>query len=194
MRQISRLSHAIAILAGWMVLLLAMVVTAEVLSRKLFSFSFQAADELGGYILAIASVAGFSLALITRSHTRVDLVWAHLPGPAKAGLNIIAYLTLTGFAAYMAWNAWIALSQSLVLQSRSFTPLRTPLWIPQSIWCACLVFFALVSLWTTIAVIVTTWRDMQAAIEDFGPRPGETAELEEISPEPSRRPAGGTPR
>ncbi|MFZ2102428.1 MAG: TRAP transporter small permease [Oricola sp.] len=180
MRQIRAISNALAILAGWAVLLLALIVTAEVLSRKLFSYSFQAADELGGYILAIASVTGFSCALVARAHTRIDLVLDRLPAPLKAALNILAYLTLTGFAAYMAWHAWIALSQSISLQSRSFTPLRTPLWIPQAMWFASLAFFAFSCLWATMTALSAIRRDLAAANEDFGPRSIEGAEIEEI--------------
>ncbi len=180
MRQIRSISNALAILAGWAVLILALIVTAEVLSRKLFSYSFQAADELGGYILAIASVTGFSYALVARAHTRIDLVWGKLPAPVKSGLNILAYLTLTAFAVYMAWQAWVAFSQSIMLQSRSFTPLRTPLWIPQAMWFAGLAFFAITCLWTTAALLAATRRDMKTANTEYGPRSSETIESEEI--------------
>ncbi len=172
-------SRYLALASGWAVLMLALIVAAEVVSRKLFSFSFQAADELGGYILAIASVTGFSIALVERAHTRIDLVWARVPVSAQAILNILAYASLAAFSLYMAWQGGIAFSQSLALQSTSFTPLRTPLWIPQGLWLLGLAFFSLVCTWLTIEAIKASWRDAQSANEEFGPRPGEiTAKAE----------------
>ena len=59
---------------GWMFLALSVLVAAETLSRKLFNFSFQGADELGGYALAVGSSLAFTVALVERAHIRIDLL------------------------------------------------------------------------------------------------------------------------
>lgn len=170
----------LAIFAGWAVFALAIFVTMEVISRKFFSFSFQSADELGGYVLAIGSVAGFSAALVSRSHTRVDLIYPFIPPVARAWLNAVAYVALAGFAIFMAKHAGSALAQSYDLGSRSFTPLRTPLWIPQLIWFVGLVFFALISTCFAVLAIRAALRDPAAANAEYGPLTNEETIADEV--------------
>lgn len=173
----------IAIVAGWAIFALAILVTLEVVSRKFFSFSFQSADEIGGYVLAIGSVAGFSVALVSRSHTRVDLVFSMVSPAVAAWLNALAYVLLAGFAIFMAEHAWLALEQSYGLGSRSFTPLRTPLWIPQAIWFVGLVFFSIIAVCFAVLAIRGALRDPVAANAQYGPLTNEEVIAEEVSEE-----------
>ena len=48
-----KLSTLLGGIFGYIMLALAAVVTVETLGRKLFNFSLQGADELGGYALAV---------------------------------------------------------------------------------------------------------------------------------------------
>ena len=173
----------LGILAGWAVFALAVLVTLEVISRKFFAFSFQSADELGGYVLAIGSVAGFSAALVSRSHTRVDLIYPLISPFARAWLNAVAYVALAFFAVFMAKYAGSALIQSYSLGSRSFTPLRTPLWIPQSLWFLGLVFFALISVCFAVLAIRAALRDPVAANAEDGPLTNEQTIADEVPEE-----------
>jgi len=183
MKALTKISELFAILAGWSLFFLALLVTAEVLSRKLFSFSLQSADEFGGYILAISSAAGFSVALVNRNHTRVDLLWQHLPQVPRAVLNVLAYLTLAVFAATMAWYAWGTLSQSYNIGSRAFTPLQTPLWIPQALWFGALAIFAATAIGMTLRAVVASLRDPAEANRTMGPPHSAEAEIELASSE-----------
>lgn len=178
MKALTRISELFAILAGWSLFFLALLVTAEVLSRKLFSFSLQSADEFGGYILAISSAAGFSVALVNRNHTRVDLLWQQLPQIPRAALNVLAYLTLAVFAVTMAWYAWGTLFQSYTIGSRAFTPLQTPLWIPQALWFAALAIFAATAISMTLASLVASLCNPAEANRTMGPPHSSEAEIE----------------
>ena len=68
-----RLESALATIFGVIFLGLATWVTVETISRKLFNFSLQGADELGGYALALGSTISLSLALMGRNHIRDDV-------------------------------------------------------------------------------------------------------------------------
>ena len=72
--RLHKLSTAFAVIFGYVFLALSGLVTFETVSRKVFGFSIQGADELGGYALAVGSALAFSVALIERSHIRIDLV------------------------------------------------------------------------------------------------------------------------
>ena len=45
-----------------------------IIARKLFSYSLQGVDEIGGYVVAITGTFGFAYALINRTHTRIEPV------------------------------------------------------------------------------------------------------------------------
>lgn len=135
-----------AILAGWALTALAVVVGLEVVLRKLFNISLQGADELGGYAVALAAAFGFAWTLLERAHTRIDLFMGFLPAGARRILNLLAVMAIAVFATFMAWRGWTTLLESIEYKSLSGTPLMTPLWWPQSLWVLGLAFFALVAL------------------------------------------------
>ena len=52
------LGRLIAVVSGYVLLGLAFAMSVEIVGRKLFAFSFQGIDDIGGYVLAIIAVAG----------------------------------------------------------------------------------------------------------------------------------------
>ncbi len=132
-----------ALLCGYLLLFLSFLVGFEVVARKLFGFSLQGADEIGGYILAILATIGFSYTLLQRAHTRIDVSIVHFGQGTQRALNVFAMLSMAAFAVFMAWRGGAAFTETLEYGSIANSPLATPLWIPQSIWLAGLVVFAL---------------------------------------------------
>ena len=146
-QQLSHRLVAIAsLIAGYAFLFLSIMISVEVITRKFFGFSFQGVDEVGGYALAIGCAFSFGYALLLRGHTRVDILLVNLPPPVRALLNVVAALSMAAFAVFMAWQGWVALDETLEFDSRASTPLQTPLWIPQTLWVAGMVVFALIAL------------------------------------------------
>jgi TRAP-type C4-dicarboxylate transport system permease small subunit len=140
---VKRLEAVIANLFGVIFLILSVVVTVETLARKLFNFSLQGADELGGYALAIGSTLAFSLALVGRNHIRVDVFHELFPRGMKAFFNWLSSVLLAGLAVLFVAVSFRVLDESLAFRSTAQTPWATPLIYPQSLWYAGLVIFAL---------------------------------------------------
>lgn len=141
-----RIETVLANLFGVIFLVLSFVVTIETLARKLFNFSIQGADELGGYSLAIGSTIAFSLALAGRNHIRVDVFHEMLPRGMKAAMNWLSIVLLAAIAVLFVAVSFRVLDESLAYRSTAQTPWATPLIWPQSLWYAGLVIFALVAL------------------------------------------------
>jgi TRAP-type C4-dicarboxylate transport system permease small subunit len=137
----------LVILSGWWLIAFSLASCFEMVSRKLFQYSLQGIDEIGGYTLAVTSAIGFSYTLITRGHTRIDFLVSKMPVPARAALNFLAMLTLALLAAFALYRGWDVLSESIEFQSTATTPLQTPLWIPQVIWFIGYAMFALISVY-----------------------------------------------
>jgi len=146
--------HAVtlgALAAGYALLVQAIMTTIEIVGRKLFNFSFQGVDELGGYALAITASLGFGYAALTRTHTRVDILLRLLPLRARGLIHLAAVIVLLGIAIAMLWYSYSALDETLLYGSIANSPLETPLWIPQGLWLAGFVTF-------TVVTVLMTWR------------------------------------
>lgn len=158
-------------LFGLIFLGLSLLVTIETIVRKVFNFSLQGADELGGYSLAIGGTIAFSLALMGRTHIRVDVVHEHLPNVLKAVLDWLSAISLAAFAVLIAWLAWYVIQDTTAYMSVSQTPWATPLKYPQTAWLIGLIVFAAVAL---LMAARATWllvRGQAAQLDrEFGPR------------------------
>jgi TRAP-type C4-dicarboxylate transport system permease small subunit len=166
---------------GLVFVALAFLVTVETIMRKVFNRSLQGADELGGYSLAIGATVAFSLAMMGRSHIRVDVFHDRLPKALQLLLNWLSVLCLAAFGVLMAWLAWYALQDSLAYRSVSQTPWATPLVYPQSAWLFGLTMFALVSLGYAIRATWLLARGRTAQLNrEFGPRSTQEEVAEEL--------------
>lgn len=154
-------ARLIAIIGGWWLLGLAFLTCAEILGRKVFRVSMQGVDEIGAYTLAAFATLSFAYALVVKSHTRVDFLLGHLPGPLRAVLNATAYVLLAALAAFAAWRGWAVLAESIEFQSHANSPLGTPMWLPQGAWLFGLVAFAATAgafAAHAVLLLLTDWR------------------------------------
>lgn len=136
-----KLSRVLVWIGGGLILLSAFLVTVEVFVRKIFNASIAGADEISGYAFGVATTLGLGYALFERAHIRVDALFITLPRALRIVLNFFGLALLVGFAAVIAWMAWGLVGDTLQHGSRSITPMRTPLAIPQIPWLFGWVFF-----------------------------------------------------
>ena len=133
-----------AILFGYAVLVYSLLLTFEIVGRKLFNTSFKGIDELGGFVLAISAAIGASYTMAMRGHTRVDVFLVRMPKPVQAALNTLAMVTMALFSGFAAWRG-IAVLQDTIEYGSVAPNLQMPLWIPQLIWVAGLTLFAIIA-------------------------------------------------
>ena len=176
-----RIENALATVFGGIFLLLAVVVVIETVSRKLFNVSLQGADELGGYALAVGSTIAFSLALMGRNHIRVDVFHEMFPRSFQAFLNWFSIVTLAVLGAFVAWIATKVISDTMQYGSTAQTPWATPLIIPQSVWYAGLVIFALVAIGYAVrATVLLLTSRIDTLNHDFHPKSAKEELKEEL--------------
>ncbi len=136
---------------GLLILLSAFLVTVDVVFRKLLGFTLGGADELSGYAFGIGTMLSLSAAMIGRSNIRIDIGYQAMPIPMRAIADLLALIALVGFIALVSWFAYDVLFDSIKHWSRSITPMRTPLAIPQAFWFAGMVLAVV----TGVALIIT---------------------------------------
>jgi TRAP-type C4-dicarboxylate transport system permease small subunit len=171
----------LATVFGAVFLGLAVLVTVETASRKLFNVSLQGADELGGYALAVGSTIAFSLALMGRNHIRVDVFHELLSRKAQAALNWLAIVSLAVFAIFIDYVALKVVVDTMQYRSTAQTPWATPLIYPQAVWYAGLVIFSLIA---TGYALRATWLlftgRTDAVLHEFQPKSAKEELKEEL--------------
>ena len=176
-----RLETILANIFGTIFLALSFVVTIETIARKLFNFSIQGADELGGYSLAVGSTIAFSLALTGRNHIRVDVFHDMFPRGLKAAINWISIVLLAAMGVLFVAVSFRVLDESVQYGSTAQTPWSTPLIYPQSVWYAGLIMFMLVALgFAGRATWLLFTRRIDQLNEEFHPKSAKEEVKEEL--------------
>ncbi len=175
------LENVAAAVFGTAFLLLAFAVAVETVSRKVFNYSLQGVDELGGYILAVGGSVACAVALVSRAHIRIDIVHDRFPKALRILLNVMAAITIAVCAAALLRMAWIALSDSILFRATAQTPWATPLQIPQTAWVAALGLFVLIALLQLLRIgILIARRDGDTLDREFSPRGSKDEVKEEL--------------
>jgi TRAP-type C4-dicarboxylate transport system permease small subunit len=170
-RVLERAIDVLVLAVGWWLIALSVATCVEMVSRKLFAFSLQGVDEVGGYTLAIVGAIGFSYTLITRGHTRIDFLVSKMPERARSVLNMLAMVTLAGMVVFAVSRGWVVLSESIEFQSHSTTPLQTPMWVPQSLWLTGWALFAVVAVTMAVHSLALLLRGRHAELNKaYGPQ------------------------
>jgi TRAP-type mannitol/chloroaromatic compound transport system permease small subunit len=147
------LSRVGAWCGGALVAASALMISVDVLIRKILGTTLGGASEISGYVLAVSTTWALALALLDRAHVRIDSLYVLLPARICALLDIVALIAFMVFAWILTTQGWVMFEQSFELGSRSLTPLETPLALPQFLWVTGFGFFFIVMLLLLIRAV-----------------------------------------
>jgi TRAP-type C4-dicarboxylate transport system permease small subunit len=153
-----RVADWLAVLTGWALLLYCFAVGVEIVGRRYLGFSLQGVDEIGGYLMALIVAVGFTVALYSNAHIRIDMLLPRLPRAVTLWLHVAAVASIAAFALFLVWQGAGLLAHSHKLNAVSPTPLLTPMVIPQAMWLAALAFFLLAAVVLLLQVLVRALR------------------------------------
>jgi len=134
LRVADRGSSGAALAGGLLLLASAVLVSVDVVLRKLANVTLGGADELSGYALAIGSTWSFAFVLLNRGNVRIDALYQYLPRALAALCDLLSVVALLVFVSLVAWHGWGVLAQSWQIGARSNSALLVPLAIPQALW------------------------------------------------------------
>lgn len=183
-----RLSRVAVWVAGALLIFAAVMVSVDVILRKLFSISMAGADEITGYIFAIGTAWAFTFTLLERANVRIDALHQLFPRLVRAVMDVVAVLVMGGFMFFVTKGAYSVFHGSLGWPfgdtdywSVSITPLQTPLALPQGLWLIGLAFFLFALALVSIrAVVALAQGDLAAVSRVAGPRTHQEEVLEEL--------------
>jgi TRAP-type mannitol/chloroaromatic compound transport system permease small subunit len=177
-------ARAVSLVFGVMMLVLSAGVTLETLLRKLFSISLGGIDELSGYAIAIGAPLAFAVALLERSHIRINLFYMRLRARPKAVLDALSMLALGALAIFLLIFTVQTVIDTQAYKSIAQTPWATPLMYPQVLWLVAMLLFTLPAVWLMLKVLRMMARgDWAGLTRQFGPGTVEDelkAELEDL--------------
>lgn len=144
LQKATTLSRGAIWVAGSLTLISALYITADVLIRRFTDFSLGSSDELSAYAFAISISWALAFATLQRANIRIDALYQTLPTRLCALLDWVALVSLAVFIVFMTHYAIDVAMTSWTRNATANTALGTPLWIPQFLWIAGLIWFCLV--------------------------------------------------
>ena len=129
---VEKLSRLCAMVGVVSILFLMALITANTLMRYLFNSPMIHTVELSAYGFILISYLGFAYAVRINAHVSVDLVQKHFPSGAKALANFVTTGMALLLVCVLLYYAAHQLSVEFKRDTRSWTTLRTPIWIPLS--------------------------------------------------------------
>jgi len=130
-------------IGGAGLLVAAFIVTADVISRKIFNVTMSGSDEISGYVFAAATAWAYSFALLNRSNIRIDSLYNQLGLRTRAILDLLGVSLLLYYVQALTSTALEQFLYNWEYGASAQTTLATPLWIPQIFWVSGLCFFVL---------------------------------------------------
>ena len=162
--RLGRIAQVAVWIGGGAHLAAAIMVTIDVLLRKIFSITMSGSDEMSGYVFAAGTTWAYSYCVLHRSNIRIDAVYNLLPRRLCGALDIVGVVLLLIFNAVLTRHAWEAFATSYVRDSVSITTLATPLWIPQLFWVVGLIAFQLTLIFVAVYATLRYWQRDDAAV------------------------------
>lgn len=152
--QAARISRWFAWGGGALILASAALITLDVMFRNLTKSTFFESFELSGYAFAISTSFGLAFAFFSKAHIRIEVVYNLLPRTARAWLDVLSVLTLAVIAVVLAYWCTHTMWQNAVSGARSNSTLGLRIAIPQAIWLAGLLWFAVVVTATGVVALL----------------------------------------
>lgn len=162
--RLGRIAQIAVWIGGGAHLIAAIMVTIDVVLRKIFSITMSGSDEMSGYVFAAGTTWAYSYCVLHRSNIRIDAVYNLLPRRLCGVLDIVGVVLLLIFNAVLTRHAWEAFATSFVRDSVSITTLATPLWIPQLFWVIGLIAFQATLIFVAVYATLRYWQRDDAAV------------------------------
>ncbi|CAK7024043.1 TRAP transporter small permease subunit [Phascolarctobacterium sp.] len=121
----------VAVIAGILILMPALMVFYEVVMRGLFNAPTEWSIELSVYCVLIAGFLGMSVTYAAGKHIHVDIVVGSLSPRTRCFIEVFTTCVGIFFCAVFVMESFDMAMLSLEMDNTSPSTLRTPMWIPQ---------------------------------------------------------------
>ena len=118
-------------IAAYAVLVMALMVTIDVILRFVFNAPTKFATEFAAYLLVVSVSFGLAYTLRERAHIRIDFITSRLPRRVRSWVQVITSIMALVFTGLLSWLNWGEFMTSLKLQTTSRTAMDVVIWPAQ---------------------------------------------------------------
>ena len=129
-RVISKIVTVSKYFGGGLVILMALLIFVEAVSRYVFNWALMLSDELAGYMLVAMVYIGSAYTWRQRAHVRITFLTSRLSPKAENWMRMISMSVVFIFLITLLWSTYTFLIMSFKYQMHSSSWLRLPLQIP----------------------------------------------------------------
>lgn len=112
-------------------LVMLVLIAVDIVTRSLFNFSFEASDEVGGYMLVVISFVSLSACHVHGSFHQVEFVQALLSPRGRSLSQLVFGVLSLAACLLLAWQFIRLEMSSWRFGEVAPSYLATPLWLPQ---------------------------------------------------------------
>ncbi|MEQ1950148.1 TRAP transporter small permease [Mesorhizobium sp. CN2-181] len=149
-RLVKQVSSLFARLGGAMVVLIAIGISIDVVTRNLSGQTVLNSYEFSTYLFAISISLGLSYTALSGAHIRVDIMLTVFPPALRRLLDFVAFLSLAALAVLLAYLSIRLALTSFSRHTMSSSALAFPLGPPQMAWAIGFAVFALTCVLLTV--------------------------------------------
>lgn len=117
--------------SGIAVLLMTLLITVEVVGRRVLNFTTLIADEFSGYLLVVITFMGAAYTLKAAGFTRMELVYNQFKTTGRWVLDFVFNLVSLAFLIILDYWLWDHIISNYRSGMASISILQTPLYIPK---------------------------------------------------------------
>ncbi len=121
------MANILGYIAGWLVLVIMVLVLVEVVSRYVFNRPLMVSDEFGSYLLVAISYLAAAYAWKEKGHVRITALVSRLPPRVSSWLRLVTLILALVVAIGLSQSAYSYLQTSFRLGMASGSWLHFPL-------------------------------------------------------------------
>lgn len=118
-------------ISGIAVLFMILLISVEVVGRRVLNFSTLVADEFSGYLLVVITFMGAAYTLKTGGFTRMELVYNLFKARGRWIIDLLFSLVSLVFLIILDYWLWVHIISIYRSDMASSSILQTPLYIPK---------------------------------------------------------------
>ena len=138
--------------AGFFLFVMTMLITVDVIGRKL-GHATGVSHEISGYCLVVIVFMGLAYTLREGGHIQIELVTSRLSQRGRRWLQVVTSFIGVAFSIWLIWVTTKLTIELFVQKSTSMTHLHAPLWMIQVLIPLGLVLFIVAIMLETIKLI-----------------------------------------
>lgn len=128
-----KFNNVCSLISTFALIVMATLVSLEVVCRSFFGFSTLFATEYSKYMLAVCIFIGAAYSVQKGDFIHVDLIYQFFYGKFKKTLDIILWVSAIAYLVFVTYYLYLYVYTNFLFGATANEYYATPLWIPQSV-------------------------------------------------------------